>query len=38
MQPVIIERIDQGTLHMILPDQLGKIPGAPFARKNLITH
>ena len=38
VQAVIIQRVDQCTLHVVLADQLGKIAGAPFTRKNLITH
>jgi hypothetical protein len=37
MQAVIIQRIDQGALHMFLPDQFLEILWPPLTRQNLIT-
>ncbi len=38
VQPVVIEGIDQGPQHMLLPNHLAKIARAPLAGQNLITH
>jgi hypothetical protein len=36
VQPVMIERIAQGTHHMLLTDHLGEVARAPFTGKNLV--
>jgi hypothetical protein len=38
VQPALVERIDQGLEHVLLPDHFGEKAGPPLAGKHLIAH
>jgi hypothetical protein len=38
VQAIVIQCVYQGLQDVFLPHHLGKFPGAPFTRQNLVTH